>query len=220
MIMDNQKIKTVYIVRHGQTLANIGREFQGSDSKLSDVGRAQAKVVADRAAKLDFKTIIASPFPRAHETAEAISKVTGIPITNSELFIERTTPKELDGKSWDDEEAIKIWRKWSGLEYTAGFKSDNGESFDEIIDRADQALKYLEELPETSILVVSHGYFIRTLVARILLGEGLTGDALKRIVKLTSTQNTGITVIKFSEAFEEGFCWRLVTYNDHAHYTD
>lgn len=69
-------------------------------------------------------------------------------------------------------------------------------------------------------MVVSHGHFIRTLVACVMLGDALTGELLKRFYELTSLENTGLTVLKFRDAYEEDFRWRLWTLNDHAHFAE
>lgn len=212
--------KTVYFVRHGQSEDNAAPVFQGYDSPLSEKGKKQAEQIAERAAHLTFDVLLASPQTRAYQTAEAISAVTKKEIETSELFIERFKPTSLNGKPWTDKEASKKWDAWEASMTTPGLKVEDGENFEEIVGRADKALDYLLNRPEERLLVVSHGYFIRTMVARVLLGENLTGEIAKRFYERTSVENTAITVLNYRDAYSEDFCWRLWSLNDHAHFAE
>ena len=70
---------------------------------------------------------------------------------------------------------------------------------------------------EPSIVVVTHGYFLRTIVARVILGAALSGDTFKRFHTVASMENTGLTVLRYHIGGDEGPCWCLWIYNDHAH---
>jgi len=212
--------KTVYLVRHGQSDDNGQPVFQTYDSPLSPQGRAQAATLAERAQHLKFDALIASPQPRAQQTAAAIAAATGQQLETSELFIERRKPASIEGKSWDDPTARRTWQKWERSVITSGLNVETGENFDDMVQRADAALGFLQSHDKDSLLVVSHGHFIRTLIARILLGDSLNGELLKRFYELTSLENTGITVLRFKDAYEEAFRWRLWTLNDHAHFAE
>jgi len=220
MSTSENKKKVVYFVRHGQSIDNASPVFQAYSSPLSEKGRKQAETIANRVSTLSFESLIASPVPRAKETAEAIAKATGNKPEFSELFVERVKPTAIDGTPWADKEATKIWRDWEKSLVTPGMRVLDGENFDDIVGRADEALAYLRDSSESSIVVVSHGHFIRTIVARALVGGDLTGPMLKRFYMLMSMENTAITVLKYSDAFEEEFCWRLWTHNDHAHFAE
>lgn len=212
--------KTVYIVRHGQSVDNVLPVFQKSTSLLSEKGKCQAQQIAERLKYLDFEILVSSPLPRAKETAEAISSVSGKPIELSELFVERIKPSSTDGKPWTNSEAVKIFRDWEKSLVQTGLKVEDGENFEEIFHRADRALDYLLERSESNIVVISHGHFIRTLIARILIGDRVDGEIARRFYDLTSLENTAITVIQYREAFEESACWRVWTLNDHAHFAE
>jgi broad specificity phosphatase PhoE len=210
--------KIVYFIRHGQSEGNITPVFQTLDSPLSEAGRAQAAVMAERIAKLSFEKLIASPLPRTRDTAEAITKVTGKVPEYSELFVERVKPTRLGGKSYEDKEADVLWTEWEKSLYTSGMRVEDGENFDDLLARADKALEYLEAKTENTLVVVTHGFFLRTLIARVLLGNALTGEAHKNFQSKVSMENTGISVLKYGEAYEGGnTMWRLWIYNDHAH---
>lgn len=212
--------KTVYFVRHGQSLDNAAPVFQSINSPLSEKGIAQAKSIARRLAKVDFQALIASPVPRAKQTAEYISQQTHHDILYSDLFVERIKPAEIDGKPWTDSQANTVWRAWEKSLYTPGNRVSNGENYDDILSRVDRALAFLASRPESTLTVVTHGYFLRALVARVLIGNSLSGPIMKHFQERTSTENTAITVLNYDKVFEQDFDWRLWTFNDHSHFAE
>jgi broad specificity phosphatase PhoE len=220
MTASAKRQKTVYLVRHGQSEDNIAPVFQAFSSPLSTKGKGQAEKLASRIAHVDFEILISSTQDRARQTAGAIASKTHKPIELSDLFVERIKPKSIDGKPYDDTRASATWREWEKSLVTPGYKVEDGENYDSIIARADKALAYLQQRDETTFVVVSHGHFIRTLVARVLLGPELNNVSLRRFYDLISIENTGITVLHLREAFEEPACWRLWSLNDHAHFAE
>lgn len=61
------------LVRHGQTEWNVQRRFQGqSDVPLSDLGKRQAELIAERLANMQIDAVYASDLNRAWETARII----------------------------------------------------------------------------------------------------------------------------------------------------
>jgi len=208
--------KIVYFVRHGQSEENILPIYQSPDSPLSQAGREQAGSVAERIAKIDFDVLISSPLPRTKETAEAITKITNKIPEYSELFVERVKPTRLNGKSTENEEAQKLAAEWNKSLHTSGLRAENGENFDDIIARADKALDFLKNRSEKTIVVVTHGYFLRTMMIRVMLTDSLTEDNYKNFSYRSVTENTGISVLKYVKVKDENI-WRLWVYNDHAH---
>jgi len=209
--------KIVYFVRHGQSVDNVSPVFQSPNSPLSEKGREQAENIAERVSKLQFDALIASPLQRTKETAKAIAKATGKEPEYSNLFVERTHPTSISGKPYVDEEANKTWREWEQNIYSSNTHVENAENSDDLITRADKALAFLNNRTEQSLVVVTHGYFLRTIVARVLLGNLLSGEALKNFQKSATMENTGITVLRYHDSFEQDPSWHLWIYNDHSH---
>lgn len=209
--------KTVFFVRHGQSVANVSAVFQGPDLPLSETGHKQARCIAERIARLGCAALIASPFTRARQTAEVIAAETGLQQEYSDLFVERIKPSVINGKSYRDEEASAIWREWERSLYSPALRVADGENFADLISRADAALDFLKERGEASLAVVTHGFFLRTIVARTLLGDKLSAEVFKRFQWMASMENTGLTVLRHHGAFEQEPGWRLWIYNDHAH---
>lgn len=219
-MQDLNKEKIVYLVRHGQSIDNVAPVYQHYDSPLSPVGKDQAGKVALRVSNLAFDCLITSPQPRAVETANAIAKATGKIPEYSYLFVERQKPKRINGASHKDEKATAVWRKWNDSLYLPGVKVEDGENFDEIIKRADDALNFLLERQEKTILVVTHGYFLRTLIAKVLTDNLLTGDLLKKIQSVGLIENAGLSALKYKADMDGRYSWRLWFYNDHSHLSE
>ncbi len=215
--MQSASEKVVYFVRHGQSESNVLPIFQAPDSPLTELGMTQARRIAQRASRLPFEALISSPFLRARDTAAQIEKATGKKAEYSDLFIERMHPNELHGRPHDDPEASALWLEFNRSLHTPGLKVGDGESYEELVARADAALRFLEEREESSLLVVTHGYFLRTIVGRVLLGDLLSPDAFLRIQERASTENTALTALRHERGDEDDYFWRLWVYNDHTH---
>ncbi len=85
--MNTKQKKTVYFVRHGQSVDNTSPVFQSINSPLSEKGRSQAKGIAERLSTVQFETLIASPAQRAKETTQYIAEATGKEVVFSDLFV-------------------------------------------------------------------------------------------------------------------------------------
>lgn len=71
----------IYIIRHGQSTANINKVFAGnSDFFLTDLGLEQAKITAKVLEKVPFSKICSSPLARARKTADAQAKMHHLPV--------------------------------------------------------------------------------------------------------------------------------------------
>lgn len=71
----------IYLVRHGQTDWNVEGRWQGhADVPLNPTGLEQAEKVARQLAGEQLQAIYSSDLQRARQTAEALSKHTGLPV--------------------------------------------------------------------------------------------------------------------------------------------
>jgi len=208
--------KIVYFVRHGQSEGNVSPIFQPLESPLTGLGREQAAIAAKRLGKISFQALISSPLPRTKETAEIVSRATGVAAEYSDLFVERKKPTGVIGKSLDNPEASKVWREWEESLFISGKKVEDGENFDEIAARAEAALLFLRQRPEKTIVVVTHGFFLRTLIAKVILADSFSQANHRNIQTRATMDNTGISAIKYSRTFDDEH-WRLWIYNDRTH---
>ncbi len=217
---DHTATKTLYLVRHGQSTHNVAPVFQSEAPPLSDIGLQQAGLIAERASHLSFETLLASPLPRARQTAEAIARTTGKQPEFMDLLAEVRKPTSIAGKPHTDEQAGKIWIAWRKSLFEGGPRIEDGENFDDIVGRARQVLANLESRPEESMVVVTHGFFLRTLIAVVAVGDALTQEAYSNFRKVMIVENTSLTVLRHVSAFDEAASWRLAAYNDQAHLAD
>lgn len=210
-------MKTVYLVRHGESTENVRTDthFRAHEAELTDAGRRQAAAVAERAKRLPIETIISSTMRRAQDTAQAISDATGVSVESSDLFVERLTPASFLGGSWEDAEFVARFRAWERT-FFSDEGIEDGENFPAIQARARAALRYLEERPESNLLVVTHGFFLRVLVGTVMLRDTFDADDMQALYESIITRNTGITVLQHRGDYAKDG-WGMLTWNDHAH---
>ena len=64
---------SIYLVRHGQTVANLQRRYQSwSDSPLTAYGQQQAEAVARRLRRIPFNAALHSPVERTRTMAQVV----------------------------------------------------------------------------------------------------------------------------------------------------
>lgn len=156
----------LYITRHGQTKWNIETRLQGwNDSDLTQKGKQDASALASRLADINFDHIYSSTQKRARETAEIIKSDRNIDITELEDL------REIGFGQWEGMTMKDIQDNYKD-EFDVYLKKPhlykpilNGESYDEIFDRVNRALKEIIKNGGDNILIVSHGVTIKILTA-------------------------------------------------------
>ncbi len=211
------EIQYVYLVRHGETQANREERVQGFNEELSALGHTQAKNVAGRCAGLTFTSLIASDMVRAQQTAQAISLTTGKVIISEPLFREVTRPKVFEGISRASEEYQAFLANEMEHVDDPNWQFEDGEHFSHLSKRALDALSYIESYNADSLIVVSHGLFIKYIAATVLLQKQLSSDVWHNLGKTLRMDNTGITVLRRVVPTNE---WSLLTWNDKAHFAE
>lgn len=97
--------KAFYLIRHGETYANIDKVSAGGgmESDLTENGINQAKALAAVINTLDIKPsrIYHSPMRRATDTATYINETLGLPMTRLDDFEEHRFG-EWEGLHWDE----------------------------------------------------------------------------------------------------------------------
>ena len=217
-------MKTIYLVRHGESENNAAGTYNTPDAKLSARGKEQAEEIAVRCEKLDVDAIIASPMVRAKDTADIVGARTGKPVEVSELFMERRLATSLQGKSRKDPKVIEILREMNKNLVNPAYRYEDGESFEDLTKRALACLDFLEKRPEQSLVVVTHGFFMHIIAAAVIFGKDITGTECSHILRgLQVMRNTGLTVLSYEESDARnsidgfGSPWQLRVWNDHAH---
>ena len=159
-------MKHVYFIRHGQSTLNIGNLAAGTtDAPLTPVGIKQADDAGKQARMqgLKFDVVISSPLQRAHNTARAVALHVDYPLEDIVIhdgLVERNFG-ELEGRHITADYGI------SGETYMSDpFAIDHIPGVEKITDLQYRANKFLEHVmsrPETTILIVGHGAFARSL---------------------------------------------------------
>lgn len=143
---------------------NVSGHLAGTtDTPLVKEGREQAKNAGQKAKNLDIDLIVSSPLSRALETAQIIANEINYPtnkIHTHKLLIERDFG-EAEGHPYAPDLNLD------------GFSDI--ETVDTLLERAHLALKWIDTLPGTTVLVVSHGSFGRALRSILLEGYEFNG---------------------------------------------
>jgi broad specificity phosphatase PhoE len=207
-------MKNIYFVRHGQSEGNALRVYQSASIPLSELGHEQAQQIASRFNNISADLLISSPYVRAYETAEYISKIVNLPIEENELFVEKKRPSIQEEKSKELEELKAIDKaiadNWEILDY----RHSDEENFADLRQRARECFEFLENRIEDNIVVVTHKNFLHCLVWYRLFGPKVTPREAKIITDNFVMSNTGIVWMQFDEIKKD---WKIVTWNDHAH---
>ncbi len=211
-------MKYVYFVRHGETESNITNVRQDGTPPLTERGRQQAAFIAERCTNLPIEAIVASPMVRTRETAERIAESIKLPIEYSDLFVEHHVPSELIGLLRDDPKLQEVDRIILEHIHDPAWHHSDEENFFDLKKRALEGLRFLGTREETHTLVVTHGFFMRVLIAAALFGEELTPEVFQPFARTFHMANTGLSIFGYDETKENP--WWLWVWNDHAHLAD
>ena len=152
--------RTVYLLRHGQTLFNAEQRLQGHcNSDLTALGLAQAKAMADTLASLLDKptdwVLYSSPLGRAQQTAQIISQ--RLQLSNGDIQLDERL-MEVGLGEWEQQRAPDLQAQYPHLsqQILSWYLKAPGA---ETLQHAQQRLSnWLQDpnLPE-NVLVVGHG---------------------------------------------------------------
>ncbi|WP_099188747.1 histidine phosphatase family protein [Tepidibacter mesophilus] len=161
-------IKFIFI-RHGLTLDNESMRLSGFiDSKLSDIGKNQAKQTSIRLKNEKIDLIYSSPLKRAMNTAREISRIKNISINVCDEFkemnfgdFEGLTFQEIESNYKEEYERLKN----ESFEYSF----PNGENMigfhDRISNKIDDIIKNNDG---KTVLIVSHAGVIRACLSHLI----------------------------------------------------
>ncbi|MEV4456341.1 histidine phosphatase family protein [Microbispora sp. NPDC004025] len=155
--------RRVVCLRHGQTLWNVEKRFQGhTDIALDETGVAQAARAASLLAALRPTMLVSSDLRRAYDTASALGRLTGLDVAVDKDLRER------GGGEWEGLTRDEIRAGWP-VEYEA-WEAPGGEDVAHVADRVADAIgRWASRLDENGLLVVaSHGAALRLGICRLL----------------------------------------------------
>ena len=186
----------VFLVRHGQSEANLNRRYAGqSDVKLTDLGVQQAETIRPVLEGIVFDKVYSSDLSRAIDTQRAA--LPGYTAEQTPLLREISVG-DLAGKS-----IAEFWEKYGGVSQTAqygDYTPYGGENRQMLDSRVLQFMKQLEEAPWENVAVFAHrGVLVSFL--RNILGDTFTNTAIQ-------CDNCAIFVLEHTE---KG--WRVLALN-------
>ena len=172
----------IYLVRHGESVDDIEDCYGGiADFSLTEAGQKTAEKLADKLKDSEIKILYTSPYKRAFETAEIISKSLNCEIKTIQALRERNSYGVLSGvnKAKSKEIFSNIFQNLKGKpgDYYADesvpgdepknlFNQRVQSAFDEVIKDADGV---------DTIGIVTHGNVTRSIYKNILGVKGKVG---------------------------------------------
>lgn len=210
--------KTIYFFRHAQSDENINqnKNIHAREQYLTEAGKLQTTQLADRIKSLQLPYLISSTLTRATETSKIISSITNLDIEYSDLFVEKHKPSSIIGQIRQEPRILAIEQSWSNSLFTPDTQIEDGDSYDSILARSEQAIEFLKSKPEPVLGVVTHQFFLNALIIKAILGDSLSPEIYKRLQEQYWLENTGIVVLHYHPEYPYTG-WKVITYNDTAH---
>jgi broad specificity phosphatase PhoE len=210
-------MKTVYFVRHGESVSNAGGLILGAaKTPLTERGLLQAESIAERCSRLTIDVILASPALRTRQTAEVIAKRLGKRVEYADEFLEWERGRARIGKRVDDSGIIEAEKEMFNNLSNHDWRKDDAENFADLNERARKGLELLISRREENLLLIGHGLFSRILMGRAVMGSDFTGRDCQRFLRSFKLENTGVTIMRYGTPRNPSG-WEVVTWNDHAH---
>jgi alpha-ribazole phosphatase len=193
----SETVKSLYLVRHGETSATEkGRICGESNIPLNDEGFAQANVLGSWFSDMEISSIFSSPLTRSVQTADAIAKAIKMPTYFKHSGLTEKKEGEWEGKTYWQlrDEDPSAWEKWSNN--PIDYAPPGGESVRNFVSRVDRALKDIINNYETGnrIVITTHAGIIRAIILNCL---NIPVENFFRIDIPTGS----ITKIEYSENF-------------------
>ena len=202
-------ITRLYLIRHGETLANREYRYIGTrDDPLSTHGETQALQLAEALSGLPIAAIYSSPLQRAYQTALPIA-------ARHSLEVQRVDDlRECNFGQWEGMSRTEVMerspedrQRYHEWEHNTSIAPPGGESFEVLQKRVVTVVERLAQAhPDQAIALVSHVGPIK-----VLLGAAL-GASLASAFRIFLDPAT-ISVVDWRDAAYATI--RLV--NSHAH---
>lgn len=208
--------KLIYFVRHGETILNAKNIRQGAEGSLSDLGRAQALDTAKRFPKKRGRpqVIISSPYERTRETAEIIANELNMRVEYSDLLVERRNPTEIIGHEGGEREVRAIVDRIDKSYHADNLRYSDEENFIDLKERARKLLFFIKERSEQRIIMVTHGIFLKMVVAYMLHGEKLTASEYNSLSFYNPINNASMAICSYQSHLFKNDEWKVLVWND------
>ncbi|MEM0473231.1 MAG: histidine phosphatase family protein [Candidatus Aenigmatarchaeota archaeon] len=191
----------LFIIRHGQTDANVKEIMQGwLDLKLNDKGIKQAKLLAKRLKKEKIDAFYSSDLKRAVMTAEEVLKYHNKRLVKTSLLRELNFGY-LEGISY--EKYVETFKCYCLKRHE--FRNPKGESYEDLKKRVNIFLKdVLRKHKNQNVAIFAHGITNRVIISELL---NLSPEKAAEIRQ----ENTCVNIIEISSKP------KLISLNDYSH---
>ena len=189
---------------------------QGEKGALTDLGRAQALATANRFPKSKGRPqiILASPYERTRETAEIIGRELGLKVKYSDLLKERRNPTEFIGVSKSDPVLRRVMDRIDNSFRDDNYRYADEENFVDLKLRAKYLLHFIKWRLEKRIILVSHGFFLKMIVAYMTYGESLTASQYNTLSYFNPVGNAGMAIVAYTRYWFKKDEWKILVWND------
>lgn len=190
-------MKTIIMVRHGQSESNVKKTFTGQlNAPLTEAGREQARRMARYLDQYRVEKIYVSSLERAVETAQPIALRQNCPVEKRDELM------EINSGLWQGltfaeiaekyPQTYEAWRTDIGKATPEG-----GETCEELYARVTAFFEKVLEEPEETVCLVCHATPIRMMESFILAGSA---DGAQEI---SWVPNASVTVYEYDGQFRE-----------------
>jgi alpha-ribazole phosphatase len=162
-------ITNIYMIRHGQTVWNQDKRFQGqSDTPLDEIGVFQARSLMEHMRDIPVDLVVSSDLDRARQTALILAEPRHLEVFDEsglrEINFGIWEGQVIDQVRKSDSETFSTWMTDPG-----SLRIPEAETFQEVQDRAMNAIdRWVNVHQGKSIVFVSHGGVIAALLCRML----------------------------------------------------
>ena len=183
----------LYIIRHGQTDWNVEGKIQGrQDIPLNDMGRRQARALAEGMESRPVAAVYSSPQKRAMETAETLARAQGMAV------IPVPELAEIGYGDWEGRTASdilakerKLYEEW--WQHPATVAPPGGETLNQVDVRCKKAWERIKGEMKGDTAVVAHGGTLAHFIVHLLEGQPDAAEILVGNASITTIEYDPVT---------------------------
>ena len=206
-------MKTLYLVRHGETESNAAGITMGQkDVPLNERGRAQARQTADCLGRYPIARIVSSDLSRALATAAPLAEALGIAV-EPDVRLRELSFGIFEGRHIADceKEHPETVARWRAGEFD--FAPPGGETRRSLMERTRAVLDDLLASADEHIAVFAHGGTLNAMHTHII-EEGLS-EPREHIHRVFRFSNGSVSI-----AAHAGGQWRFLVVNSTFHLSE
>lgn len=187
----------IYFIRHGETIWNTLKIFQGSsNSPLTEKGREQAKKLGEKLKDTEFSNFYSSPLGRTIETSKLIIGDRDIKIEFIDEF------KEISVGRMEGVPREEFEREFPGQFHNFFFNPKDydpapygGESFPQLIERVERGLKKITEnhKKDDVVVVITHGMTLKAIF------KVIKNISLEELGEVAVPKNTSLSIVDYTD---------------------